>query len=68
MRVLAMVLVATALAAQDPVDFSGWVNRGVKEFQAARYPAAVAAFERAAAIDPSSVAAQVYLGTTYMQQ
>ena len=68
MRLLALLLVATALAAQDPVDLSGWMNRGVQEFQAARYPEAVAAFERATAIDPSNVNAQLYLGTAYMQQ
>jgi TonB family protein len=68
MRMLALLVLATALAAQDPVDFSGWLNRGVQEFQAARYPEAVAAFERAAAIDPSNISAQLYLGTAYMQQ
>ena len=68
MRALALLLVATSLAAQDPVDLAGWINRGVQEFKAARYPEAVAAFERAVAIDPSNVAAQLYLGTAYMQQ
>lgn len=68
MRLLALLLFATALAAQDPVDFSGWFDRGVQEFRAAHYPNAVVAFERAVAIDPSSVTAQVYLGTAYMQQ
>ena len=68
MRLLALLLVGTALAAQDPVDLAGWINRGVQEFKAARYPEAVAAFERAAAIDPSNVEAQLYLGTAYMQQ
>jgi TonB family protein len=68
MRTLALLMVATALGAQDPVDSSGWMGRGVQEFQAARYPAAVAAFERAVAIDPSNVSAQLYLATAYMQQ
>ena len=68
MRLLALLLVATGLGAQDPVDLRGWMNRGVQEFKAARYPEAVAAFERAAAIDPTSVAAHLYLGTAYMQQ
>ena len=68
MRLLALLLVGAAVAAQDPVDLAGWLNRGVQEFKAARYPEAVAAFERAAAIDPSNVAAQLYLGTAYMQQ
>jgi TonB family protein len=68
MRLLALLLAATALAAQDPVDFSGWMGRGVQEFKAAHYPVAVAAFERAVAIDPSNVSAQNYLATAYMQQ
>ena len=68
MKLLALILTATALLAQDPVDFEGWMNRGVQEFKAGRYPAAVAAFERAVAIDPSRVNAQLYLGTAYMQQ
>ena len=68
MRVLALLLVAAGLAAQDPVDVRGWINRGVQEFQARRYPEAVAAFEQATAIDPSNVNAQLYLGTAYMQQ
>jgi TonB family protein len=68
MRLLALLLAATALAAQDPVDFSGWMDRGVQEFKAAHYPAAVAAFERAVAIDPSNVSAQNYLATAHMQQ
>jgi TonB family protein len=68
MRTLALLIVATALAAQDPVDVSGWMGRGVQEFQAAHYPAAIAAFERAVAIDPSNVSAQLYLATAYMQQ
>jgi TonB family protein len=68
MRLLTLLLVGTALAAQDPVDVTGWINRGVQEFKAARYLEAVTAFERAAAIDPSNIAAQLYLGTAYMQQ
>jgi TonB family protein len=68
MRLLTLLLVGTALAAQDPVDLAGWINRGVQEFKAGRYPEAVAAFERAAAIDPSNVTAQLYLGSAYLQQ
>jgi TonB family protein len=68
MRTLALLMVATALGAQDPVDSSGWMGRGVQEFQAGHYQVAVAAFERAVAIDPSNVSAQLYLATAYMQQ
>ena len=68
MRTLALLMVATALAAQDPVDSSGWMGRGVQEFTAGHYQVAVAAFERAVAIDPSNVGARLYLGTANMQQ
>jgi TonB family protein len=68
MRLLPLMLLATALAAQDPVDLQGWMNRGIQEFKAGRYPEAVSAFERAVAIDPSNLPAQLYVGTAYMQQ
>jgi TonB family protein len=68
MRLLPLMLLATALAAQDPVDLQGWMDRGIQEFKVAHYPEAVAAFERAASIDPSNLPAQLYLGTAYMQQ
>ena len=63
-----LLLGATVLAGQDPVDLRGWMERGVQAFQDARYPEAVAAFERAAAIDPTNGAVQLYLGTAYLQQ
>jgi TonB family protein len=68
MRVLALLVCAFALLAQEPVDVRGWMNRGVQSFTEARYPEAVAAFERAVAIDPTSIPAQLYLATAYMQQ
>ena len=63
-----LMLVASPLLAQDPVDARGWLNRGVSEFKAARYPEAVAAFQRAVQSDPSFVTARLYLGTAWMQQ
>jgi tetratricopeptide (TPR) repeat protein len=65
---LLLLLVATSLEAQEPMDFAGWLNRGIQEFKAARYPEATAAFERATNIDPSNITARLYLGTSYMQQ
>src|SRR5215471_17204177 len=63
-----LFLFATVLAGQDPVDVRGWITRGIREFQAARYPEAVAAFERAAAMDPANVQVQLYLGVANFQQ
>ena len=56
------------LMAQDPVDFQGWMNQGVQAFKDARYPEAVAAFQRAVQIQPDNVTGHLYLGTAYMQQ
>jgi TonB family protein len=70
MRLMIVVWLAAAgsLLAQDPVDARGWINRGVQEFQAAHYPEAVAAFQKAVAADPSFVTARLYLATAWMQQ
>jgi TonB family protein len=54
--------------AQDPVDSRGWLNRGVQAFKNAQYPDAVAAFQKAVDMDPTSVPARLYLATAYMQQ
>ncbi|HEV2448166.1 MAG TPA: tetratricopeptide repeat protein, partial [Candidatus Sulfopaludibacter sp.] len=67
-KVLAVVLVAAGtLVAQDPVDARGWLDRGVQAFKRGQYQAAATAFERAVQADPSLLAAQLYLGTAYMQ-
>jgi TonB family protein len=50
------------------VDFQGWLNQGIQAFQAAQYPQARAAFQRALQIQPDDVNARLYLGTAYMQQ
>jgi TonB family protein len=59
-------LFTTALTGQT--DSKTWINEGVTAFKSARYPEAVAAFQKAAELDPSSVTAHLYLGTAYMQQ
>jgi hypothetical protein len=46
-----LVLAQTPLVAQDPVDFNGWLNRGVQAFKNAQYPDAVAAFQKAVDMD-----------------
>jgi TonB family protein len=68
MRVLILALVVASLAAQDPVDFRGWFDRGVREFEQARYTEAVTALERAVAIEPSDITAQFYLASAHMRQ
>ena len=66
--VVLFVLGVSPLTAQDPVDFQGWMNQGVQAFKAARYPQAVASFQRAVQIQPDNVSGHLYLGTAYMQQ
>jgi TonB family protein len=63
-----LVLSLTPLAAQDPVDSRGWLNRGVQAFKNAQYPDAIAAFQKAVDMDSTSVPARLYLATAYMQQ
>jgi len=70
MRQLAILLflAISPLMAQDPADARGWLNRGIAEFKAARYPEAVAAFQKAAQAEPSNVTFRLYLGTAWMAQ
>jgi tetratricopeptide (TPR) repeat protein len=70
MRLIYVLLLSgvLTLAAQEPVDYNGWLNQGVQHFKAARYAEAVASFERAVALDGSRPTARLYLGTAYMQQ
>jgi TonB family protein len=63
-----LLLAASQLMAQDPIDTQGWLNRGVQEFKAANYSGAVAAFQKAVDADPTNVTARLYLGTAWMQQ
>ena len=65
---LALGLSSSVLLAQDPVDFQGWLNQGVRAFTEARYPEAEAAFQRAIQIQPDNVTAHLYLATAYMQR
>ena len=68
MRLFVLPLIAITCLAQTPADWRGWLNSGVQAFKGARYQDAVAAFQRAVELNPSSVDARLYLGTAYMQQ
>jgi TonB family protein len=63
-----LLLAASQLMAQDPIEAQGWLNRGVEEFKSANYSGAVAAFQKAVDTDPTNVTARMYLGTARMQQ
>jgi TonB family protein len=63
-----LVLALSPLVAQDPVDSIGWLNRGVQAFKNAQYPDAIAAFQEAVDMDPTSVPTRLYLATAYMRQ
>ncbi len=56
------------LMAQQTADFRGWLNQGVQAFRNGRYDEAIQAFQKAADLEPSNVAAHLYLGTAYMQR
>src|SRR3974377_584659 len=69
MRLIAVVLFfAVFLPAQEPVTSRDWMNRGVQEFKAARYPEATSAFRRAVDLEPGTVTPRLYLGVAYAQQ
>jgi TonB family protein len=68
MRLLALLLVAGPLLAQEPMDARGWLNRGVTEFKSGNYAQAAADFQRAVDGDPSNAVAHLYLATAWMQQ
>jgi TonB family protein len=63
-----LMLAASRLLAQDPMEARAALNRGVSEFRSGNYSAAVAEFQRAVQSDPSFVVARLYLGTALMQQ
>jgi tetratricopeptide (TPR) repeat protein len=60
-----VILCAFAAFAQDTREL---VNRGVQAFKNARYPEAVANFQKAVDLDPSFTTARLYLATAWMQQ
>ncbi len=62
------VFVLAALHAQEMPAARGWLNQGVQAFKQAHYPEAIQAFQKAVDLDPSFVAARLYLATAYMQQ
>lgn len=68
MRLLPVLLTASALYAQDSTDARNWLNQGVAAFRTAQYPAAVEAFQKALQLDPNFKTARLYLATAYMQQ
>ena len=68
MRLLPVLLTASALYAQDSTDARNWLNQGVAAFRTAQYPAAVEAFQKALQLDPNFTTARLYLATAYMQQ
>jgi TonB family protein len=68
MRLLPVLLTASALYAQDSADAHNWLNQGVAAFRSAQYPAAVEAFQKALQLDPNFTTARLYLATAYMQQ
>jgi tetratricopeptide (TPR) repeat protein len=54
--------------APDPADWRGWLNKGVREYKGARYPEAVASFQKAVDMNPSEATARLYLATAWMSQ
>ncbi len=53
---------------QQPNDWRAWLNRGVQALKSARYDDAIAAFRKAADLNPGDLNTHLYLGTAYMQK
>jgi TonB family protein len=73
MRHVCFVLLVSAIVlfaqnGEEPTDVSGWLNRGVQAFKAAKYDDAIQAFQRAVELDPTNVNAHLYLGTSFFVQ
>lgn len=60
-------LLAVLLLAQN-AGWREWLNKGIAEYRAGRYPAATEALQQAAALAPGEVEPHLYLGTAYMVQ
>ena len=54
--------------APDPADWREWLNKGVREYKAARYPEATVSFQNAVNLNPSDASARLYLATAWMSQ
>ncbi len=69
LAVLIVCFVMVPLLAQspaDPVDWNGWLERGIQAYKAGRYQEAVDAFQRAVDLNPNEVNSRLYLGTSFM--
>lgn len=67
MKLVMGLLLVAALPAQTPPGFREAMDRGLQAFRQGNYSAAAEAFTHAAAADPSSIPAHLYLGTAYLQ-
>src|SRR5215467_11008411 len=56
------------LCAQEPADFRGWFDRGVGQFRSNQFREAAESLEKAVALEPSSLAAHLYLGISYLRR
>jgi TonB family protein len=70
MRVAALFCLAGALtlSAQESPSFRGWMDRGMRELQAARYPDAAAAFQKAVDLNPNDLTARMHLADAWLSQ
>jgi tetratricopeptide (TPR) repeat protein len=66
--VAAFLLPLVLLCAQEPAGFRGWFDRGVAQFRSNQFRDAAASLEKAVALEPSSLAAHLYLGISYLRQ
>ena len=56
------------LCAQEPAGFRGWFDRGMAQFRSNQFHEAAESLEKAVALEPSSLAAHLCLGISYLRQ
>lgn len=65
---ISILLLSVGLAAQDPVDTQGWLDKGVQQLKASNYKDAAISFQKAVDLNPNDVAIRLYLTNAWMSQ
>lgn len=66
--VISVVFAAMIWLTGDPVDWQGWLNKGIEAYKSARYQEAAEAFQKAVELNPSGVQPHLYLASAWMAQ
>lgn len=65
---VSVVFAAMIWVTGDPVDWQGWLDKGIEAYKSARYQEAAEAFQKAVELNPSGVQPHLYLASAWMVQ